>query len=156
MILRAREDLPDWRKRVRWIDFLTPVLETHNNEIVRGTSFRRNEVNKNNWLEFVNQKMGVEDSTMLMTSRSLNAASLGALAKKIFKFLPGDGVIASRLSLKVPEKKDVEEGRRAQKSQTFTKHSVAGSFSKREFVVVDAVLRSTGDGKLTKGNWRLK
>lgn len=132
-------------ERRQWLEFLQPLVEHHNNQVVPGTTFVRNEVSDDNFHDFLDQKYSGSkdpqgyDSTLTFNCRSVDQAAIGQSEwkKRLFKFQIGDRVLASLKSLKVFDKTDKS------KTSTFVKASIVGTFSSREFVVEQACLRST-------------
>jgi hypothetical protein len=81
----------------RWTDLLGNILDHHNNQIVKGTSFKRKDINDENFFQFLDEKLGRSDSSMAFNTRSVDARSIGdpAWRKRIFKFAKGDRVLVT-------------------------------------------------------------
>lgn len=46
-----------------WIQFVTPIIQEHNNEIIEGTSFKRSAITKNNFNDFLTQRLKINKNT---------------------------------------------------------------------------------------------
>ena len=138
----------------KWYRLLPQVIEGLNNRPARGTSFRRNDVTKNNFLDYMDELTSLKnggkkvDSTLTFNSRSIDFQSLSKRhSSKLFAFPPDTEVIATKNSLRT-----FAEGEKG--AGSFSKASVEGAFSKRVYVVKQAKLRETAKGSLVQGRTR--
>lgn len=124
-----------------WTRLLPEIERRHNSELVTGTSFRRDEVNDSNWMQFLDQLFKSKDATLTLNSRSIDYQSLSSKRwrKMIFRFHPGQKVLVSRSGV--------------QQKGKFDKSSVLGTYAKMPlYQIVQAKLRSTKDGDYIPGN----
>ena len=137
----------------KWIDFISPLVESHNSAPAYGTSFKRNEIKDSNFHDYLDERelkkipkaeRAKFDVTATFNSQSIDSGSLPDSAKrKLFKFLPGEEVLVSRKALKI-NKAD---------GGVFAKSSVLGSFSRKRFQITSAKLRPTAEGQLVAGSY---
>lgn len=128
------------RRQRRWIDDIQHVIDHHNALPAEDSQFRRDEIDKDNFLEFLDSRTGGEDYTLTQNTRGLNSKDLlsSAAIDLAFKFKVGDKVIAAY--------KGKEAG------TLFKKASVRGSWDPRPATVREAMLRPMKQGtELTQG-----
>lgn len=113
---RIFEALNVSRKR-RWIEVLANVVEEFNDRLVAGTTFRRRDIDRRNYSEYMKQLTGVEDLPSSYTMSSISGKSLGQFAAEVFKFPLGALVLLKR---------SIQRGLGARK---FKKISVHGEFA---------------------------
>lgn len=133
------------------MDFLGPLVASHNSSPAFDTSFSRDEVKDSNFFDYLDERfspiLGEPESKFDITT-TFNSASIDSRslppdsARRVLTFLPGDSVLVSRKSLKVDE-----EG----KPRAFVKPSVIGNFSRQTYTVVSSKLRPTAKGELVPG-----
>lgn len=118
-------------KSKSWLPLLRPAVQHYNRQKIRGTSFRRNEVNRKTIHRFIEEKMDIPDFRSLLNSSKINAESIKNKdwLKKLFKFEKGERVLVSKRFL----------GER----KTFDKPSLLGYFSKTKYVVTDRYLATS-------------
>lgn len=123
----------------KWINLLPEVVNNHNRKIIEGTTFTPNDVNDNNFFDFINELHDDTDATMNFATNSIDSRSIlnKKWLKQIFKFRINEKVLVSRYSL---------EGRKA-----FEKTSVEGTFSNTPYYIKSAKLRQTKQKTLVPG-----
>lgn len=127
-----------------WVRLLTEVIANHNRKKIEGTSFSPNDININNFYDYLNELHDVKDITMTFNTNSIDSRSIkqNDWIKKLFKFKLGEKVYASKYSL---------YGRKS-----FKKRSVEGTYSNKPFLIKRAILRQTRDKKLVPGMYHIK
>ena len=123
----------------RWIDVLPHVIATHNRKKIDNTSYSPNEIDDSNFHDFLNQRDKTDDITMNYNTNSISLKTLpkGEKRNKALKFDIGDKVLASFQSL---------YGRKA-----FSKPSVEGSYSKKQYIIKNGYFKRTKDDKFVPG-----
>ena len=123
----------------RWLELLQEVVNTHNKEKIDGTDFSPNEINTENFYEYLNQLNESKDFTMSFNTNSIDSRSIlnQDWIKKLFKYYVNERVFASNYALK---------GRKV-----FGKQSVEGTFSKTPYIIKRAKLRHTKKNTLVPG-----
>ena len=123
----------------KWIDVLEEVIASHNRTKIDGTSYSPNEINVNNFYEFINEQHEFKEATMAYNTNSIDSRSIldKKWIKQLFKFYLNERVLASNYALK---------GR-----EVFGKQSVDGTFSKTPFIIKRAKLRHTKKNTLVPG-----
>ena len=141
-----------------WIKFLKQIEHDHNNKLVPGTRFKRNEVTRFNWLEFLDELYDKDDVTMSFNSRNIDSKTLEGLPRssKLFKFSLGQEVLLSREGL--PFNKNEQDAaksvsqKRFIKKALFDKTTVIGTLAPSpKFEIVLARLRTTKDDAYIPG-----
>ena len=124
-----------------WVNLLPEVINSHNRKIIEGTSFSPNDINVENFYDFLNELRDAKDITLNYNTNSIDSRSIKQKEwlKKLFKFQIGDKVLASKYSL---------EGRKA-----FRKPSVEGTYSDTPFLIKRAKLRQTRENNLVAGKY---
>ena len=117
----------------RWVDYLKPLCEAYNSEIVSGTKFKRGAINRDNFDTFVGQLFGVADPSL----ERYNVFKAGPFEQEswnraIFKFNLGDRV---RLLRKANWKEGGEHN-------AFAKASALGSFGHKTYTIAGRQLRA--------------
>jgi hypothetical protein len=116
----------DWKK------YLPEIVDSHNREVIPGTSIVRNAVNEGNYLSLLGQLYGSKDPDMLFAVSSGQNYSPG-IASLVWRRQVGDRVLVERkLNLKL-------------RQRTFDKASVEGNFGEEVFVVKKRLLKSSAD-----------
>jgi len=116
----------------RWIDYLKPICDNYNAQVISGTKFRRGQINESNFDSFVEQLFDIEDAS----GQRYNAATVAsfdhhpAWNKAIFKFELGDTVLLQRAA------------NWKLKHSSFAKISQEGAFSSDLFTVSGRQLRA--------------
>lgn len=128
--------------KVRWYERVQDVLLLHNSRRASGTGFRRNEVNSENYLEYLDQKLNKDnskdfDSTLTFNSLRVDYRDCTELLKQLFKFRPGSIVLLSKKSLKP--------------GAVFTKMSKTGAWGREKHEISNAQLRTTSAGAYVQG-----
>jgi len=126
------------RRSKKWVQFVDPIVEAYNGEKIAGTSYRRNRVTRENFLDFAGQVLKMKDPELAFNSCRVGPFAQDSINKQIFKFRVGDRVL---LAVEADWKK---------KRSGFYKKSVEGGFTKSS----DAGKRFTVSGrqlKVTKG-----
>ena len=115
------------------------VINTHNNEKIEGTKFSPNDITSANFLEFLNQRNDAQDATMHFNTNCIDSRSImnKNWIRSLFKFQPGQKVLASRYSL---------EGRKA-----FDKASVEGTYADTPYYIERAKLHPSRKKTLVPG-----
>ena len=116
----------------RWIDLLPVICANFNEEIYPHTTFRRNAINRDNYLQFLAQLHRVSDATLLFNSYSMKRFSKD-MARHIFR-IP--------LGAKVRIRRRTNYQDRVGK-KVFAKTSVEGSFAPQLYTVVGRALKHT-------------
>ena len=125
----------------RWVDFVQPLCDTYNKEVIAGTKFKRGSITKDNFDSFVGQLFGLKDPTV----ERYNSFKAGPFEheswnKAIFKFDLGDRV---RLLRKSNWKDSAAES--GGKGNAFAKASSLGSFGNRTYTIAGRQLRANRD-----------
>ena len=127
------------RQTKNWIQFVDPIVAAYNEEKIVGTSYRRNRVTKENFLDFAGQVLKMKDPELAFNSCRVGPFAQDSINKRIFKYKVGDRVL---LAVEADWKK---------KRSGFYKKSVEGGFTrssveKKRFTVSGRQL------KITKGH----
>lgn len=134
--------------RKKWTAFVDPFVIYHNNKHAYGTSFKRSEINDSNFLEYLDERLGVSDSTTAFNSSSIDLRSLSdEMAAALFRYFPGESVLLARKALSIVDETGKKDG------SAFTKASVIGSFSNIEYRISSCKLKLTRDQKLVPGKF---
>lgn len=139
---RKAAGMKDYRN---WVDLLPEVMRNMNRKYVKGTTYRRNTVDEDNFQDFLNQLHGVEDSTMLWNTRTLSGSEIKnpRWRKKIWKYPKGARVLVNKKAL------GGKEGGGG--GGLFTKPSVTGGYSRRVYLVSKRYLKSSGPRSAAPG-----
>jgi hypothetical protein len=131
----------DVARRNNWLSLIVALIKSHNGRKVRGTTFRRDEINDQNYLDFLDQKFNLRDSSMSFNSNSIDARSIlsEVWRKKLFQFQPGDKVMIT-VRAELGGVKDL-----------FKKKSVDGNWSRSVYRVAFAKLKSTITDEMVPG-----
>jgi hypothetical protein len=114
-----------------WTVFLPGILRDYNSQKIEGTNVRRNSVNKKNYLGLLEQLYKSKDPDLLFNiSSSVNFSP--EMRRELFRFSAGDPVLL---------RKTADYG---QKTSTFDKVSVRGSFGTKVYKVRQANLKANG------------
>ena len=105
------------RKSKKWIQFVEPIVKAYNEEKIAGTSYRRNRITKENFLDFAGQVLKMKDPELAFNSCRVGPFAQESINKQIFKFKVGDKVL---LAVEADWKN---------KRSGFYKKSVGGSFA---------------------------
>jgi hypothetical protein len=111
------------------------VVRHFNSQTIKGTTFRRRDVNQGNYMQLLSQLYSTEDPDMIMNLGTSTRHS-DRVRKAIWRFKEGDRVVALRAA-------NYEVG---QKKEKHEKPSVAGRFGPRTYIV---------DKLILKNNWKL-
>lgn len=144
---------PDYRN---WKDLLPRVLSNLNRKFEAGTRFRRNSIDEENFQEFLNEKYGVKDATMMWNTRSVGGGGVKnpSWKKKIWKYAPGDRVLVNKRVLGAGSGDGGNGGKGGKgggSAGIFSKPSVRGGYSRSVYVVTRRYLKSSGQFFLTPG-----
>ena len=122
-----------------WVDLLPEVIYNHNRQKIPGTTYSPLTIDKSNFNDFLNECNNVDDATMTFNTNSYDSRAFAnrQWLRKIFKFKPGDKVMATKYAL---------EGRKA-----FQKSSVEGTFSRTPYFIKRAQLNNSKDDVLVQG-----
>ena len=101
-----------------WVRFVGPVVGAYNEEKIAGTSYRRNRVGLDNFLDFAGQLLKTKEPELSFNRCRVGPFKQEAINAKIFKFKPGDRVLLA-----------VDADWKSKRSG-FYKRSVGGSFSR--------------------------
>ena len=121
-----------------WIQFVDPLINEYNAEKIAGTSYRRRQVTKDNFSDFLSQMLKTKEPEMLFSGSRAGEFISKEWNKKIFKFNLGQKVLLAR---RANWKKF--EGDPDHKSYTFLKASTKGGFGDRLFTISGRQLRAT-------------
>ena len=127
----------------KWSDYLATVVQDYNAKKVPGTTFRRSEVNRDNFQSFLAQLTKTNDPASLWNVTTLDDDSLSPRARQvIWKYQKGD---LCYLSIKA----DYTLKTKAElKVKTFPKFSLTGPYWK-VYKVLDRKLKASGKYLLT-------
>jgi len=128
------------RRSKRWVDWLSAVIDNLNDSKAYGTTFNKRDVNRKNFLKFLDERFQTSDHTMSYSGSAVDfdAVKMAGWADKIFAFSPGAKVLVSYTALQERKKRDV-------------KRSQLGSYSEEEHRVTRAFLKSDSKGDLVPG-----
>ena len=115
--------------RQNWVDLVPTIVARWNRLLVKGTSIRREQVDKSNYWEVLAQRYGAKDPTPL-TNTSVMSEFSPQLAAKLFRHKVGAKVMLSK------------DANFKLKTGAFDKKSVAGAFGPGVFVVKRQMLKS--------------
>ena len=121
----------------RWVDLVDPLVREYNRQLVPGTTFKRQAVNRENYSSFLAQLFGTPDYDLQITGRILGPFQSERWNKMAFGFQLGDRVRVSR-------KADWTD---PENRKGFKKVSTVGSYGTRIYTVSGRQLRATKDGK---------
>jgi hypothetical protein len=121
----------------RWIHLVEPMVKEYNTQKIKGTSYRRQAVSRENFNHFLSQVFGSEDYDLRFSSFAVQPFQNEAWNKKIFKFELGDKVRVSR-------KADWTD---ASNRNVFKKVSMVGGFGSAVYTVSGRQLRADRTGK---------
>jgi len=114
-----------------------PLVREYNNQLVPGTSFRRQAVNRDNHSSFLAQLLGTPDYDLAVTGRVLGPFQNERWNRAVFRFQLGDRVrVSRRADWTDPENRG-----------GFKKSSTVGGFGSRIYTVSGRQLRATKDGR---------
>jgi hypothetical protein len=124
----------------RWLTFLQPIIEHHNQQPAHGTKYIAQDINDANFLSYLSERFGTPDVTMDYNSKSIDIKALAfpRWRKLLFKHQLKDLVIITRAS-------DYT------KKGGFEKKSRDGTYSSTIYTVTRAALRSNYLGILVPG-----
>lgn len=117
----------------RWIDLIDPLVKEYNNQLIPGTSYRRQAVARENFNHFLSQLFGTKDYDLNFSAFAVQPFTNKQWNKKIFKFDLGDKVRVSR-------KADWTD---PENRSSFKKVSVLGGFGSKVYTVSGRQLRLT-------------
>ena len=124
-------------EKKRWVDLVEPLVREYNNQLVPGTSFRRQAVNRDNHSSFLAQLLGTPDYDLAVTGRVLGPFQNERWNRAVFRFQLGDRVrVSRRADWTDPENRG-----------GFKKSSTVGGFGSRIYTVSGRQLRATKDGR---------
>ena len=123
----------------RWIDFLPKICDNFNSTLYPHTSFKRNTITRENYLQFLSQLHHVGDASLLFNTYTMNNFS-PEMAKDIYRYAIGQRVLIRRKILSM-EPKEIKS--------LFAKASVTGTFNPRVFIISERYLKHTRDTFLT-------
>lgn len=132
-------------EKKRWVDLVEPLVSEYNRQLVPGTSFRRQGVNRDNHSSFLSQLLGTQDYDLRISGRVLGPFENERWNKHVFAFDLGDRVRVSR-------KADWTD---PENRSGFKKPSTVGGFGSRIYTVSGRQLRATKDGKRLVPVYRL-
>ena len=135
------------RKTKNWIQFVEPIMRAHNEEKIEGTSYRRNRVSAENFLDFAGQVLKTKEPELAFNRCRVGPFKQEKINNAIFKFKPGDRVLLA-----------VDADWKSKRSG-FYKRSVGGSFARApdnaRFTVTGRQLKiSKGHGGYVQGDYR--
>lgn len=132
-------------EKKRWVDLVEPLVSEYNRQLVPGTSFRRQAVNRDNHASFLSQLLGTPDYDLRISGRVLGPFENERWNRSVFAFDLGDKVRVSR-------KADWTD---PENRAGFKKSSTVGGFGSRIYTVSGRQLRATKDGKRLVPVYRL-
>lgn len=116
-------------EKFAWLEIMKEVVVNLNKQIIDGTKYRRIDVTPDNFMDFLAQKTGVKDATMLMNVGRLDVEKDSHL-QKVFRFKIGDKVLVTRAADTTVSKKE----------KMFRKTSTAGYYSDQVFVIKETAM----------------
>ena len=132
-IMEAQDNTNDRFAKMKWYRHVDQVTAHHNSRSAHGTSFKRNEINQQNFHEYLDERMGDGskdfDATMTFNSGKIDYRDCGPNLRASFKFKPGDSVILTNKS--------------TNPTKMFEKKSKIGSWNREEHKISIAQLRTT-------------
>jgi hypothetical protein len=119
-----------FNKTVRWVDHLLVVTEHHNEQPAFGTSFKRNSITADTFIDYLSERFGVEDASMAFNTTQIDIRSIIPKHWKeaLFKFQLDQRVLLTRV--------------RAEKVGEWLKKSERGTYGDVVYTVARAALRS--------------
>lgn len=126
-------------KSKKWTEFIEPFLKSYNSKRIKGTTYKRSSVNRNNYMDFLRQVLKADDASIFFNVSSFSDKSLsGKNASKIWKFKVGEKVLLSQSADYTLDPKN------------FPKKSVTGAYpSGVIYEVTSRKLKTTSDMFLT-------
>ena len=136
------------RKTDKWINIILDVANHHNEQNAFGTSFRRIDIDDENFLQYMSERYGKKDVTLTYPGSKISYAYLkwAGMAEKLMKFKVGEKVAVTILADKTVKRK----------YKTFIKKSRHGTYYPKVYKIVKAALRKTYSGQLVAGNLRVR
>jgi hypothetical protein len=125
MAMKAHPGEKDWTR------FISKIVANYNSKQIPGTTIVRNSVNKDNYLELLEQLYRTKAPTMLFNLSS-SANFTPKTSKMLWKFSVGDRVLVER-------KQNYKE-----KNSAFLKTSVHGAYAPTAHVIEGLFLKSNG------------
>lgn len=123
----------------RWIDFVKPICTEYNNQRIEGTSYRRKNIERANFLHFAGQLLKTDDPEMTFHGTQVSPFKTESWNKQIFKYnLNQKVLLARRANWKLRQAGERELGQRA---DTFAKPSMEGGFSDKKYTISGRQLR---------------
>lgn len=125
-----------------WVQFIEPILEYHNNQLIPNSTYKRNEITKENYYKLLIQLYGAPGADAVQnlgTTENFHPD----MASQLFQYKIGDKVLIA--NYKNPEFA----------GKKFVKYSVVGNYAAKVYTVTHQVLKSSKDMYLIKC-YRLK
>ena len=110
---------------LNWIQYVDGITGDYNAELVKGTGFRRRDVDAKNYMQFLQELYGAPDPSVL-TNLARTSNFHPDLKRKLWKYQEGDKVLVARSA-------NYELGQR--KGSSFEKSSSVGSFGPKVYAV---------------------
>lgn len=121
-----------------WVRVLKGLVKKYNESLVPGTNFKRQQVNEENFVQFLEEKTKRKSSRDLMNAASFSCRSLpDKWSKKLFKFKLGSRILVTVMLFKSKNK--------------FHKKSMLGWSKKDVHFVAGRYLKMTKEFNLTPG-----
>jgi hypothetical protein len=125
-----------WASKTKcWIKYLPTILKEHNTETIKGTSYKRQAIQKENFAHFLQQLLKSDEPELRFSSSRIGEFKHAMWNKRIFKFALGQKVL---LAKKANWKKPIS---------AFHKASVKGTFDSTPVTISGRQLRKTKDYK---------
>ena len=125
----------------QWWQIMAGVQDHYNRAYFPNTKFRRDTINNDNFLDFLDEKWKSQDATVGFNTERMGTRLIRKLPSlhKMFKYRVGDRVIVSRKAHYTAK----EKGGR------FHKTSTGGHFSRTPYRVTSLQTRSSREGHIT-------
>ena len=140
------ESHPALAQKKRWIDLVEPLVQEYNTQLIPGTRYRRQAVNKENYSDFLAQLFKTPDYDLQISGRIIQPFDNVRWNKAVFAFDLGDKVRVSR-------KADWTD---PENRSGFKKSSTVGSYGSKVYTVSGRQLRTTKQGTRFVPVYRLK
>jgi hypothetical protein len=117
-------------KETDWTQFVDGIVKDYNSQKIPGTNITRNSVNKNNYMQLLEQLYKSTDASMLFNvSAGMNVSP--SVRKTIWRYNVGDKVLLNR-------NPDYTEGKDA-----FLKTSVKGTYGETVYTITEQVYKTS-------------
>ena len=130
----------------RWVDLVEPLVREYNTQLIPGTRYRRQAVNKENYSDFLAQLFKTPDYDLQISGRIIQPFDNQRWNRAIFAFDLGDKVRVSR-------KADWTD---PENRAGFKKVSTVGGYGSKIYTVSGRQLRTTKEGNRFVPVYRLK